>query len=471
MKTKTLWNEKPNKLITVSLVITMLTAIFMLILFNYMDGQSIMVWAVNNWDLLVEGRFTDFYSDKMLNQRGAIHLEGMSNPFVLIPNMIWMFPVWVTHYFNGNLYVGTVGCVYWYKIFLLIISILCSYMVFMFIRDLTQDTGKSWLGFLFSLASPELVMSTMYAGQDENVYLLFFLLSFWCLHKGKKKLFLICAISTVTCCPIMLLPLLILLVVYEKRIHMLIAYIIPTLIPTVFWEIISTGYEWKGDMALNSSETIQELINLITFKSSTGNTSFSAIIICILIVGAYFYRCMEDKDRVRTAAWFIACTMVLICFLMESPYFYRYGLYVPFVALILFIHEDNEVLVSNSFFFTILAYLRFFEGGHNCPQNMNTFYVVKSDWVTNMCQHFGSDKYMQKDYLVEKIVENIHILDSFETVFNAISLVLIVMILLACQPWKKIKFTLNVPIQLSTIMYTLCMPAYFSVFFALLIHP
>lgn len=449
----------------------MLTAAFMLILFNYMDGQSIMVWAVNNWDLLVEGRFTDFYADKMLNQRGAIHLEGMSNPFVLIPNMIWMFPVWVTHYFNGNLYVGTVGCVYWYKIFLLLISLLCAYIIYIFIKDITQNNKKAWLGFLFTLAAPELVMSTMYAGQDENVYILFFLLSFWCLHKGKKKLFVLCAISTVTCCPIMLLPLLILLVVYEKRILMIFANIIPTLIPTVFWELISTDYAWKGDMALDSAETIQELINLITFKSSTGITSLSAIIICVLFVVAYFYHAKDDADKVRTAAWLLAGTMVLICFLMESSYFYRYGLYVPFVALILFIHNDEEVVVSNSFYFTLLAYLRFFEGGHNCPQNMNTYYVVQTDWVAKMCQHFGSDKYMQKDYLVEKIVENIHILDSFETVFNAISLVLIMMILLSCLPWKKIRFIFNAPIQLSTIMYTLCMPAYFAVFFALLIHP
>lgn len=462
---------KQRKLIYILIGITLLTSFFMLLLFNYMDGQSIMVWSVNQWDLLVEGRFTDFYSDKMTNVRGAVHLEGMSNPFVLIPNMIWMFPVWVTHYFNGNLYVGTVLCVYWYKLFLLVVSVLCSYVIFLFVKDFTSDSNKAWLSFLFSLAGAEMIMGTMYAGQDENVYLLFMLLAFWFLYKEKKVLFFVSAIFTVTCCPIMLFPLLVLLLVYEKNILKIVAYILPTLVPTVFWELISNGYAWKGDMALDSAETIQELINLITFKSSTGNTSVSAILICVILIIAYFTHSEDMVSKVHNASWLLASSMVLISFLMESSYFYRYGLYIPFVVLLLFIQSEEKVITSNCFLLTILSYLRFFEGGHNCPMNMNTSYVVQTDWVKNLCQHFGSDKYQVNDSLVEKLIENVHILGSFETVFNAIILVLIAMVLLSTQPWKKIRFELNIPTWLSAIGYTLCMPAYFSVFFALLIHP
>ena len=54
------------------------TAIIMLLTFNYWDGQTLMVWSVSNWDILFEGRVADFYTEKIINTRGAIQLGGCS---------------------------------------------------------------------------------------------------------------------------------------------------------------------------------------------------------------------------------------------------------------------------------------------------------------------------------------------------------------------------------------------------------
>ncbi len=50
----------------IAAVIAFIGSFFMYWLFNYIDGQSIMVWSVNNWDLLVEGRWEDFILTKLL---------------------------------------------------------------------------------------------------------------------------------------------------------------------------------------------------------------------------------------------------------------------------------------------------------------------------------------------------------------------------------------------------------------------
>ena len=74
-----------KRMFIVLLGIAIFTSALVLITFNYWDGQTLMVWSVNNYDLLAEGRIRDFYVYTQMNLRGAIHPDGCSSPFMLIP--------------------------------------------------------------------------------------------------------------------------------------------------------------------------------------------------------------------------------------------------------------------------------------------------------------------------------------------------------------------------------------------------
>lgn len=280
--------EFKNNKGTILVLISVATAILMLVTFNYWDGQTLMAWSVSNYDLLFEGRLNDFYTEKLLNVRGAIQTDGCSSPLMLIPQMIWNFPIWITHYFNGNYNVGTLPCVFYYKIFLLLITACIAFVVSRIIYEQTGNKEKSFLGIILTLGSAQIMLSTMYTGQDEVVYLLFILLSFWAAVKNKKKMMILWGTLSVMCCPIMLIPYIVLVILSEKRIVHIISYIMISLLPNIMWNIYSSGAADKEIVAIDDGNFIGKMMDMIAFPTTTGITSVVGIIICIIVFSAFF---------------------------------------------------------------------------------------------------------------------------------------------------------------------------------------
>ncbi|WP_026504927.1 hypothetical protein [Butyrivibrio sp. NC3005] len=424
-----------------------------------------MVWSVSNWDILFEGRVADFYTEKIINTRGAIQLGGCSSPLMLIPQMIWNFPIWITHYFNGKRFVGTIFCVYWYKLFLLAVTLMIGILIYRIINRMTGEKKKAQLGMILMLGSAQTMLSTMYTGQDEIVYLLAILLSYDALIQKKKKWFIVWGIVSVTLCPIMIIGYAVLVVLSEKNLIKIVGKILLSIIPNGLWSLYSIGMENKIEVSINDSEFIDKMMNMAKFPITTGDASIVGIIICIIFILAY----LTKKEKTELYLLYLNSIMVLISFFMDN-FFYRLLIYVPFTILTILVITKEERTNMSLLLFTILEYIRMFVGGYESLQNLNTAYVAKSKIMEELLIKSGSNAIDGYRYVVGKICEHIKMAGSIVPLLNSMSIVCVGAILFIACYSKRDNNLFKMDINRNYIIdaYIACMPIIMIIFFTIL---
>lgn len=363
---------KNNNFFYISLLILIVTNLFLIFFFRYFDSVSYTVWSVNFWDLLYEGRLNEFYTYAQENIRGAYHPMFMGNYFTIFPWIIWNFPLWITHYFNGNLNVTTLGCIGWSKTLLLLANVITAFYSYRICVKITNNKNMSKWIIPFILGSTEMMISIGYAGQDEIVYLAFFIMSIFYRMEQKKKIALILDIMTITICPIMILPIMALYLLYEKNIVILLIQSVVIFLPNILFNYIYANDPlYLAVKNTNVSEILLPMINSILIPTAFGPMSIS---VCVVIF-IYFICYFTDGEKIsdRRLVYILTCTIFVINFLMTNK-FYRFCLYIPFFCIILFINENRNI---NTFLFFIITGLRsILCVFSNMPQNMNKTYIM-----------------------------------------------------------------------------------------------
>lgn len=419
-------NKRQSVILIIAVLLAVVGILLFYITFNYEDGQSILAWSVNNWDLLVENRWGDFYTDKAVNLRGALHtdmeFEGMISPFMYIPESIWCLPVWLTHYFNGNYYIGTLPCIYWYKAFLLLATIITAVNCFHIVKRFTDDHYRSFLSAFFVMASPEILLSTGYAGQDEIVYLCFLLLAINAMLLQRRRWFLAWSTCAVTLCPIVIIPLLAIVLLKEKRIVRILISAGIMVLPTLFWSVVSNGMENRYTW-FSTVDQAERVLDYITIPILSGTAS----VFVIAVILYYFYCYVTEGVDDYQLIWLVSLSVLWLSFFTNSL-FYRSMLYVPFFAILL-LAEKRLWLALEILLFTVLQYLRFFTLGVDSTQTMNTYYTVKAKWIVSLCERAGSTKHLIKDSLVEKIIEKVPELYLYTSAMNGVCIAIVLLLL------------------------------------------
>lgn len=462
--------KSEKTLFCIAAVITLIGTFFMYWLFNYIDGQSIMVWSVNNWDLLVEGRWQDFYTDKALNLRGAMHndmsAEGLISPFMYILQSIWCLPIWLTHYFNGNLYIGTIGCVYYYKVLLFILTVVMAYYCYKMAKELSGSGYKSLMAGLLVLGSSEILLSTGYSGQDEIVYLCATVMALDALIHSRMKLFVGLSTFVVTLCPLMIVPMFAMLLLRQKNLFRVILDAVIMFVPSGFWTLVSAGMEGKYT-ANTMNEQFEWIIDYIGIPVANGSASLMVLVSLAVFVICFY---LDSNISSRQIVWFSSLLPIYLSFFTNSL-FYRSLLFVPFVCILITLCEgksyDLAVLMM-----AILNYVRFFTLGIKSPMHMNTLYTGGNKAVVAFCQRFGSTKYETYDPLVDKIIEKAPTLGDLGSSLNAVNVLAILILLwmtFSDKNSKKLESRTLISEKISFFAYMVCIPVYLMIFFVLLI--
>lgn len=457
-------------LFAVAAVFALIGTFFMYWLFNYLDGQTIMVWSVGNWDLLVEGRWQDFYTDKALNLRGAMHndlsAEGLISPFMYIIQMIWCLPIWLTHYFNGNLYIGTIGCVYYYKVLLFLVTLVMAYYCYKLAKELSGSGYKALMAGLLVLGSSEILLSTGYSGQDEIIYLCATIMALDALIRNKMKLFVGLSTFVVTLCPLMIVPLFAMLLLRQKNLFRVILDAVIMFIPSIIWALVSSGMEGKYT-ATTMNEQFEWIIDFLGIPVVNGSASLM-VIVSLLVFVICFY---SDSDITpRQIVWLSSLLPVYLSFFTNSL-FYRSLIFVPFICILLTMCEEKSYDLA-ILMMALLNYIRFFTLGIKSPMHMNTLYTGDNKVVVAFCQSFGSTKYEVYDPLVDKIIEKAPTLGDLGSCLNAVNVVAIVLLLWMTYSDKnseKLNSRTLISEKISFFAYMACIPVYLMIFFVLLI--
>lgn len=456
--------------------ITVITGFLMLITFEYEDTDSLTAWSMNFWDLLFSGRLDEFYEYTALNIHGAAHSNCGGNYLWLLPLCIWNFPLWIVHSVAGIVSIENFWSICWSKLFLFLMQIVLAYICGKICSMITSDKKRILLTMLLVMASPEILVSIGYAGQDEIVYVCLFVTAFYFFLKGYWKRCYVLLVCCVAVCPIMLIPVLALLLLKEKRIYKLLLYTVGTILPLFLFELF-----YRGDSTYQAAKQTNDFVDMmyrmltgLKLDTMLGVISIAGVGLCIL----FFYCYMKEislesnKEDYRKLIFLFSLLFVIISFFMTDD-FYRMFLYVPFLVMMLMI--SGQEVGNNLFLFTILTYGRIFQvcrGSY--PKSMNTCFVMRNSWITALCDRLGSTRYLADPehctclwayvYSYGELLEVLNLL--VETCL--IGVVVILFVMNKCENQKQYKSMFRENVILVICIF--CMPIVLMGYYVMLLH-
>ncbi len=223
----------------IAIIVCAISWLFITVVFRYEDTVSFTSYGVTFWDALFSGNIGNYYTYASQNLRGALHPVEVFEWITFLPWVIWCFPLWVTHPLSSNSDVTGMKCIIWSKLFFAVcIVVLCIYLYKLMMRLTDNDLEFSLGGVVLVAASLEILDSTAYAGQDEIVYLTTLVIAIYEYTSGKKKTGFIFLVLTVTFCPLMLIPVMIIVVLLEKRIWRIAIDAGLLMLPTVLFKLV-----------------------------------------------------------------------------------------------------------------------------------------------------------------------------------------------------------------------------------------
>lgn len=448
-----------------------MTGLLALITFEYEDVDSLAAWSLNFWDLFFKGKLDEFYIYTAQNVHGAAHQNCKGNYLWLLPLCVWNLPLWVVHTVSGTLLVTNFFSICWTKLFLYLLQIVTAYVSGKICVMLTADYEKAAVTMLLVMASPEILLSVGYVGQDEIVYISLMMISLYCFLKGYWKRCYLCMVCSVTLCPIMILPVLAVLLLKEKRITGLFLYIMGTVSPLLVFEFL-----YRNDQIYQEvdffAQFIGEMLQGSTLSTRWGEISVSGIILCLVYFYCYFEPFSEKAEHNAKIIYIISLILVTVCFMMSDD-FYRMFLYVPFLAVAIMI--SGQYMNINLFLFTGITYGRMFQAAGCCyPKNLNTVYIMKHSWITALCDYMGKSRYQggTEDgiFLWKYMMKLGEALDPLRLIIRTCTVGAVgILLVINCYRYtKRYEMKMNQSVFLT--MYTFCMPIVLVCYFWMLLH-
>lgn len=345
------------KLCLMVLIVSYLTIAF---LFSYEDIVSYTTWSVNFWDLLFQGKLGEFYVYAQENLRQA-PFEGFCGSYLTIfPWILWNFPLYLTHPFPEKITVDSMPCILWSKLLLVVCIVGIGVFAYKIVKDIFNlAEEQAWIAVLLSVGGYEIIDSTVYAGQDEVIYIFLFLASLYLLLRGSTKGFLIGTCLSVTVCPIMLIPFLTVFLICEKNIFKLLLGTIFTLTPSLLFEIAYSNDEiYQRTKEINTSGVFECMMNGDLVGTALGNISLVGVALVILFFICYVTEKKEKEEENIFLIYAISISFFIICFMAPFNVFYRFGIYAPFWAVLVVLKKNR--LNMNVFLMMIISYGRAF---------------------------------------------------------------------------------------------------------------
>lgn len=362
-------NKKFVLLMTFLLAIPYLT---ITLIFRYCDVISFTAWSVEFWDVLLSGKgLGNFYIYAQENLRCGYHSVPNGSYLTFFPWIIWNFPLYLFN-MNASSSVISTACIFWSKLFLLICVAVMGLYLYRIVLKITANSTDSMLAAILAVGGLEVLISSAYTGQDEVVYLTTFIIAIYQRFLGKKISSLVWSVVSITLCPIMFIPFVILWVCYEKKVWKLVLDSVITFIPTLIFEFCyrndSVYLMVKSNNTLN---TFQIMMNVGTFYTALGAVSIAGIIMIFVAFAAYF-DIEEAEIKEKLVIKYLTIVLCCICFLMFTT-FYRSCMYVPFLAV--YVCMDSINLNLKAAFMMVMMLARSFIFLNN-SYNLNLSYIA-----------------------------------------------------------------------------------------------
>ena len=359
----------------ISMGISLVCAVVLMLSFNYEDGEFTRDWSMQLLDCVFGKTDMEFYH----YSESVMAYECCDKTILMmIPISIWNLPVWILHEITKSEFLVGFGGIVWMKIgyllCVILISVVCARIV-----KIVNPEADCLLAIPLLIGSFDVLNSTMYACQDEIVYVLMLVIALKKLIEGKNKLFLVFATITVSLNPEMIIPVVLMILFKEKRILYALGSIVITYLPSGLFSVVygSNDVYSKYTWIDKASGMMGDLFTTdIALSQKDGNVSLFLVTICVLLFFSFTQR-QKESDPL-TVIWITGAAMTSMTLLSSGSfmnYFYRSFLYVPFLLLICLTAKKN--LHTNLILYALFSWARGWLDLLTCSiQNISSPYLT-----------------------------------------------------------------------------------------------
>ncbi|MCQ2516066.1 MAG: hypothetical protein MJ094_04305 [Saccharofermentans sp.] len=356
--------------------------------FHYLDSDMFITWSVEFWDCVFGKTDVEFYEYTGMNPRGTFPMPCDKSIPMLLPLAIWNFPVWIAHQISGEILVNGIWDIAWLKLGFFACTIWIAFECSRIVKKIKPE-ADDLLVFPLIFSSADILISTMYAGQDEIVYLAAIIAALRCVVFNQRILFCVFSTIAVTLCPEMLIVVVLLVLFHEKRLWAILLEVVCTYIPSLVFSIA-----YKDNIPFHEHSMIQpslmkELFSTgMSFDQAIGRVPLFIVVYCLLLFYAYIKK--NSDENKYDIIWILAAATISLTLLSSGgmiDYFYRSLLYVPFCVMLIVISNQN--LQSNLILFGLYSLVRgWICCSINFPQVMSSRYINLDNIYTQRLQYY-----------------------------------------------------------------------------------
>lgn len=301
---------------------------------SYQDTISITVWSTNLWDVIWEGRLTEFYEYTAQNIHNVPHKVMGCDIFAILPLSVWNIPIWIIQYFFHVEIPSNPFMIAWSKLGLEVASVAIAYMAYKMAFLLTNDRKRSMWAALITISSGVCIMEVGVAGQTDVFVALYGALSVYNMMKGDKRKSIIFAACSVAVKPFFVFAYLPLVLLTEKNILKAAWNCVLSLSVMVFDRIIGQAFSMYSE-SMEQGPSAQVLFNLfdVGIQSSFGKASLFLLGLMFICFVSYTTKTKSDNERNQYLIYISAAIFMLISVFSHTE-FYRNILIMPYFPVL-----------------------------------------------------------------------------------------------------------------------------------------
>ena len=303
-----------------------------LVLFYYMDLQSLTVWTLNIWDTLAEtGNIRAFYKYSALNLYQLEHAMVGSDILIYLPWAIWNLPIWLLQRFAGLDAISHFWMMLYSKLFLVVVFGVVLHLSRKIAGLLSFDKEDTNRMLFLSATSFFTVTSLAYIGQNDVLVIAPFLAGIYELLRGKRTRFLLWAAVSIAFKPFFIFSFLAIILFLEKDLLKDVLYLATGCSLFLLQKVLFIGAPAYAE-SLSYGPTSGAFGLMVQAKLDIPPAGASLFFLGMGVIWLMAYFCTKDH---KTYILYFATAPMIIFFLFTRYESYRPFYLVPLLFLLM----------------------------------------------------------------------------------------------------------------------------------------
>lgn len=311
-----------------------------LILYSYIDTNSLTIWSTTLLDSLVDGRIYEFYEVVHENAHGLYHEYCGFNFIALIPWAIWNVPIWAIQRFAHIEILNHTWMLLYSKLFLLaLVAVVVVYADKIVAHFEKREDYRKWNTYLI-LTYPFVFIGVILAGQSDIVAIALAVIAVYELLQDKQGRFLVLMSLSIAAKPFFIFAYIAVILMIEKHLLKAVLKIAAGGVVLLGFHLIY--YQAPGYLESLSAGTGNAIIEFAIKSSISANNGYQASSFMILLVVIYFAAYLIRYDKTQEKQKYIIYMMVApmgAYFCFATYEFYRMIYLAPFMMILMTIHR------------------------------------------------------------------------------------------------------------------------------------